>query len=335
MNTDQTHAAAQTGKPTLPLLSICIPTYNRSGFLRQTLDSVLVTLSRVSAKCELLVCDNASPDDTQAVLEEFRSRWPALKIFRNPENIGELNFYTAIQHATGKYVWLLGDDDLVEPGFLPAVINRLAEDPELVVCNHSIHSVDFSIKYHHAFHSLHAPESFSDRNDVLAEFGAGLSFISAGIVSRERITAIPLEIFERFSAHGLSFFTAVCSSLDRACRVAFIREPLLRYRGGNAVASDATWELIFVEGVGVALKHLAAIGYSSGAIRKAKGRAVRQYLIPRISEFKKRGKSTSALMSRAALVFSVSPLFHLLAVPLSKLPGKVFPFLRWLRRRAS
>jgi len=334
MNTDQTHTDGQT-PPTPPLLSICIPTYNRSGFLRQTLDSVLVTLGRVSAKCELLVCDNASPDDTQAVLDEFRNRWPALKVFRNPKNIGELNFYTAIHHATGKYVWLLGDDDLVEPEFLPAVINRLAEDPDLVVCNHSINSADFSVKYHHAFHSLHAPESFSDRNDVLAEFGAGLSFISAGIISRKRITAIPREVFEKFSAYGLSFFTAICSSLDRTCRVAFIREPLLRYRGGNAVATDDIWELIFVDGVGVVLKHLAAIGYSSGAIRKAKEFAVRRYLIPRISECKKHGKSTNALMARAAPVFSESPFFNLLALPLSKLPGTVFSFLRWLRRRNS
>lgn len=318
--------------PSEPLLSICIPTYNRSGCLRQTLESVLASLSGVSAHCELLVSDNASPDDTQAVLAEFRLRWPALKVFRNPENNGELNFYTTIQHATGRYLWLLGDDDLVKPEFLSAVIERLAEEPDLVVCNHSIHSLDFSKTYRQTFHPRSAPERFSTRDDVLATFGIALGFISAAVVRREPIAAIPLQTFERFSACGLSFFVAVCTSLKPDSRVAYIREPLLQYRGGN---SPIDWENVFVDGVDACLRHLAGIGDSPRAIRRAKGHTVRRYLIPRIVQLKNDRVSATTLMARSSSVFSRIPEFHLLASPLAAVPPGVFSFLRWLRRRAA
>jgi glycosyltransferase involved in cell wall biosynthesis len=75
---------------------------------------------------ELCVCDNASPDSTQEVVEESRALGP-LKYWRNESNLG---FHGNIVKLTtklaqGEYVWLLGDDDLLLPGAVVRVLETL------------------------------------------------------------------------------------------------------------------------------------------------------------------------------------------------------------------
>lgn len=53
------------------MLSIIIPTFNRSGLLREALDSIL---NQTYSSIEIVVADDASTDDTQAVCEEFKTR---------------------------------------------------------------------------------------------------------------------------------------------------------------------------------------------------------------------------------------------------------------------
>lgn len=96
-----------------PLLSICIPTYNREGFLRECLQSLL--LDGVRDDVEVLVSDNASTDQTLRVLEEFRDVLP-LRWIVQASNIGaDRNFDAVVAEARGEYCWLLGSDDVVVP----------------------------------------------------------------------------------------------------------------------------------------------------------------------------------------------------------------------------
>ncbi|CAG0970587.1 partial heptose III glucuronosyltransferase, partial [Anaerolineae bacterium] len=105
-----------------PLLSICIPTYNRSRFLREALDSIIASASSCLPEVEVVVSDNASPDDTPAVMAEYQARYTWIRYYRNETNIGEANFYHVAQLAKGEYVWIFGDDDKLLPPAIPAVI---------------------------------------------------------------------------------------------------------------------------------------------------------------------------------------------------------------------
>ena len=112
-----------------PLLSICIPTFNRLAYLRELLPVVIAEVAeanRVEARVELLISDNASTDGTEAYARGQVHAWLVYR--RNPTNIGgDRNFLACVAHARGDYVWLLGDDDLLASGGLARVLHALAQ----------------------------------------------------------------------------------------------------------------------------------------------------------------------------------------------------------------
>ena len=110
-----------------PLLSICIPTFNRLKYLCELLPTIIAEVAeanRVEARVELLVSDNASTDGTEAYVRGHVHPWLVYR--RNPTNIGcDRNLLACVAHARGDYVWLLGDDDLLESGGLARVLDAL------------------------------------------------------------------------------------------------------------------------------------------------------------------------------------------------------------------
>lgn len=54
----------------LPLLSICIPTYNRAEYLRRTLDSI-VSQEDFDSNCEIVTSDNSYTDNTEGVCRNY------------------------------------------------------------------------------------------------------------------------------------------------------------------------------------------------------------------------------------------------------------------------
>lgn len=105
-------------------LSICIPTYNRAAFLRDTLESICqqAEFSKFSDDIEIVISDNCSTDDTNAVCAEFVDRYPTqIKYFRNEENIVDRNFEAVLRLANGN-LRKLSNDTLL---FLPGSLHRL------------------------------------------------------------------------------------------------------------------------------------------------------------------------------------------------------------------
>ncbi len=116
-----------------PLLTIAIPTYNRAAYLRELLSSLFDQLVN-EPRVELIVFDNASPDDTPLAVADFQQRGLSIRSRRNAENIGaDANFLSCFEEAAGRYVWIFGDDDVVVPGGVGAVLSVLeAADYDLV-----------------------------------------------------------------------------------------------------------------------------------------------------------------------------------------------------------
>lgn len=117
-----------------PLLSICIPTYNRGNFLRIMLQALLPQVAKSSEKVEVLVLDNASTDTTPQIVEVSRELGP-FQYVRNVENIGPVRnvLKGPVECATGQYVWILGHHSLMVPGALKRVVKFLESNTELDV----------------------------------------------------------------------------------------------------------------------------------------------------------------------------------------------------------
>lgn len=119
------------------LLSICIPTYNRARILGPLLADIAGQLAGVRAgTVALYISDNASPDETPRVLENFRARSQLpLTVVRNPSNCGiSRNLLNVIRMGKGRFIWTLGDDELLQPGALPKLVEALhRHDPGFVL----------------------------------------------------------------------------------------------------------------------------------------------------------------------------------------------------------
>ena len=67
----------------MPAVSVCIPTYNYARFLGSAIESVI---AQTFEDFELIVSDNASTDDTQAVIASYDD--PRIRAYRNDHNLG-------------------------------------------------------------------------------------------------------------------------------------------------------------------------------------------------------------------------------------------------------
>ena len=108
-----------------PLVTVCIPTWNRSELLRASLQSVLWQSVR---DIEVIVSDNASTDDTAEVIRALDD--PRVVHDRLDENIGLFgNLTRCLRLGTGAYRVVLPDDDLMLPGNLERKLRFLQDHP--------------------------------------------------------------------------------------------------------------------------------------------------------------------------------------------------------------
>ena len=118
------------------IVSVVVPTYNRPGYLRVALKSVVEQSYR---HLEIIVQDNASELDSGAVVAAFAD--PRVSYHRNATNIGAReNFLAGYRRCTGKYIATLNDDDCWHPDFISTLVAKLEADDDLVLafCDHDI-----------------------------------------------------------------------------------------------------------------------------------------------------------------------------------------------------
>lgn len=118
----------------MPKVSVCIPTYNRSHYLKYSIECVL---NQTYTDFELIVCDDGSPDNTTEVVESYSD--PRIHYIRHPQNIGRSrNMRSGFEAATGDYFIKFDDDDGLTPEFLEKTVAILDNHPQVdfVCTNH-------------------------------------------------------------------------------------------------------------------------------------------------------------------------------------------------------
>ena len=119
------------------LLSICIPTYNGSKYIRENLDIMIrqIIENNLSDKIEIVVSDNCSTDSIPEIIQEYVNNFPKIiRYSRNVKNLGyDGNVMKLMQLAKGKFVHLFGDDDYFAPNGLIRLYNVLQKNPNLSI----------------------------------------------------------------------------------------------------------------------------------------------------------------------------------------------------------
>jgi len=220
------------------MLSICITTFKRGPFIEETLESIL---PQIREGVELLVVDGASPDNTQQVMTEYVARHPSIRYYREKENSGvDGDYDKAVGYALGKYCWLMTDDDLLNEGAVESVLKVLEDDPDLVVVNSELKTVDMSVLLSGSMLDLAGQEKYEPREaeQAFVDVAGYMSFIGGVVVKRsvwlDRVRA---------TYYG-SLFIHIGTVFQRPVGlVCVIRQPLIAIRYGNAMWTPRGFEI--------------------------------------------------------------------------------------------
>ncbi len=118
------------------ILSVIIPSYKFSKYIKQCVDSVLS--QRTDFDFEILIRDDFSNDGTKEILEQFYKEVPKIKIYDTNENIGAYqNVKFLVEESKGKYIAHIdGDDYFTDPYKLQRQVYFLETHPDFVM--HSV-----------------------------------------------------------------------------------------------------------------------------------------------------------------------------------------------------
>ena len=217
-----------------PLLTIAIPTYNRSRYL----DGLLATLMEQmqgETRVELLISDNASSDDTRALVTAYQGRGLGIRYIRNAKNLGpDRNILQCYVQASGKYVWVFSDDDLIQSGALERVLNALSSQRYDLVC---VRAYFFDGEYNgHKDFAAIADLDLTNAEELAAHFHVFFTFISGVIVNKESISHVSHRPFDSLLDTNLAQLGPFYTALNHQRRSLLIRDPLIAARGNKNVA---------------------------------------------------------------------------------------------------
>lgn len=124
----------------MPRVSIGLPVYNGEKFLRDALDSIL---AQHFEDFELIICDNASTDNTQKICQTYAQMDQRIRYYRNNKNVGAAkNFNAAFKLSKGHYFKWAAHDDICDREFISKCVQVLDQDQSVVLCHSRTKLID-------------------------------------------------------------------------------------------------------------------------------------------------------------------------------------------------
>lgn len=173
-----------------PILTIAIPTFKRAAYLKITLDALLAELNTVPAgTVEIVVSDNASPDQTATVVEGAIAAGGPIRSFRNSENIGsDANIAQVFNLSKASYVLILGDDDVLTAGTLSFLVETIQQyEYGVIFLRPYGYDENWTLEYPGGTGKT---VTFSDSKKFLSAINAYMTLISACVINKRLLGAI-------------------------------------------------------------------------------------------------------------------------------------------------
>lgn len=143
---------------TKPLLSICIPTFNRAAVIDRTISSIVSQKEFHQELVELVISDNASNDNTEEVVKKYQALYKNISYYKNQKNIEDRNFPVVIDKANGVFRKLCNDNCFFADGtiglFLELIKNNINEKPIFIFLNANYKKRMNGIYKTHGFNSF-------------------------------------------------------------------------------------------------------------------------------------------------------------------------------------
>jgi glycosyltransferase involved in cell wall biosynthesis len=219
-----------------------------------------------------MVSDNASHDDTKKVVNSAIVLGFPITYIKNFENIGsDANIAQCFNKASGKYVLILGDDDLLVDGSLNWLMGNLASSEYGLVC---MRSYGFNLDFKKEYPGVCGETiEFSDAGDYLYAVGPALTLISTCIVNKSILKDVDANQFSgsNLVQVHLNLLALLASSKNLLSTQYHIACKRNNSGGYNFIQ-------VFVERLGGILDSYQAKGLSASSIKKFDRRMMIGYL---------------------------------------------------------
>lgn len=114
----------------IPKLSICIPVYNGSEFLSETLDSIIK--QQGFSDIEIVISDDVSTDMSYSIAKEYGIKYKNIVVSKNEINLKmDGNFVKVASLANGEYIWFCGQDDIIGDGAIEKVLGIIIQNQSI------------------------------------------------------------------------------------------------------------------------------------------------------------------------------------------------------------
>lgn len=300
------------------LLSIAIPTYNRAKWLKLCLEALLPQVTTVCACVDVTVYDNASPDDTSEVVQTYLDSGSPVSYVRNAENIGsDRNIAQCFNLAKGRYVLILGDDDVILKDGLRKLTDLLtANDYGAVFI--SAYGYNNNFKQEKPKQTTLKPVVFTNKNAFVKKCAISATFISSLVINRESIRDIDANQFLGTSLVQTYLFYEAVSKNES---MLYIEEYLVAAKR----VENKDYDVVKIFGIefNKAMQYLAVRGLDNGTINSV-NRKLLWYVLP-IHLINLRKKAQSIIIIDSSYValhklYRHEILFWLCCFPVLKFP---------------
>ena len=173
-----------------PLVSVIIPNYNHSLYLRERIDSVL---NQDYSNIDVILLDDCSSDNSVEIIESYRDNPKVSQICINTQNSGSTfrQWEKGMNLAKGEYIWIAESDDSANPHLLSTLMDALIENPSSVLgfCNSEYINADSKVI-----------QQYVDADDIfqaLYTVHDGVDFIRTRMLYSNRIYNASAVVFKR------------------------------------------------------------------------------------------------------------------------------------------
>ena len=277
-----------TPQDATPVLSLCVPTYKRASLLPQSLRSVLSQITPdLAPSVEVVILDNASPDDTPSVVAQMQAEFPdaPVRYVRRPQNIGaDANMCDAPNQARGEFVYLISDDDVLLPGAVERLLQLIHEHPELDGFTLNVREFwDHPDEDTVCYFTKPDHDHVLARDEALPALNSLLIFLSCLAFRRESVAG---RDYSRFRGTYMAQAYMFLDALSAARGLYVTRRPYLARRADNH--EGYRFFQVFVTHWAALMRYAESVGFPRETVRRTMTNYL-GFLLDSIVLFKSRG----------------------------------------------
>ena len=210
-------------------VSVIMPNFNHAPFLKERLDSIL---AQTYADIEIILLDDASTDDSVAILKQYTTNPKVKELIVGETNSGNTfaQWQRGLAQTSGEYVWIAESDDVAKPTLLKTLVDTLEQNDAVVAFCASRKMDENGVVIPQSVDRVWQKDFSLSGPEFVRKYLLGYNHIqnaSAVVFRREAATKVDFESVQQYPASGDRLFWI---EMAMQGRVAYVAEPLNGFR---------------------------------------------------------------------------------------------------------